>query len=96
MWFSKHPKVDQDLSERLAKLERKFTDLELEWINFFDKARRMMGRIAKRAETVEKADAQGQDGDVPEAGAVPEPSWLTKLDPVSRSILERRGQIPKR
>ncbi len=96
MWFSKRPKVDQELSERLAKLERKFTDLELEWINFFDKARRMMGRIAKRAETVEKAEGAGDDGTGMTGPPAPEPSWLANMDPVTRSILQRRGQLPKR
>ncbi len=32
--------------------------IELEWINFLDKAKRMLGRIAKRAETVQNAETE--------------------------------------
>jgi hypothetical protein len=93
MWPWKRHKADNPLHDRLATIERKFTDLELEWINFYDKARTMMGRIAKRAEVVEgklRQDAPpGPDGD----GAQPDP--YAHMDPVTRAILERRGQIPK-
>ncbi len=46
------------LDDKLETLKRDFQNLELEWTNFYDKARRMLARVAKRAEIVEKADAE--------------------------------------
>jgi hypothetical protein len=44
-----------ELEEAHAKLRRDFANLEAEWSNAYDKLRRMMMRVAKRAEVAEKA-----------------------------------------
>jgi hypothetical protein len=55
-----------------AKLKRDFQALELEWSNMYDKLRRMMQRIAKRAEIAEKLqesnENEPQELDLPSAG----------------------------
>ncbi len=63
-WF-KHKQESQRISEveeKLAKLGRDFASLEMEWTNFFDKARRLLQRITKRAEVVEKAEEKEMGG----------------------------------
>lgn len=45
-----------EVEEALAKVKRDFSALELEWTDTLDKIKRMMGRVAKRAEVVEKAE----------------------------------------
>jgi uncharacterized coiled-coil protein SlyX len=52
-----------ELEERIAKVERASKDLEAEWSNAWDKLRRMMQRVAKRAEVAERGadpDAEHQ------------------------------------
>ena len=46
-----------ELGHRVADLEREWKAVEVEWISWFDKYRRLYGRIAKRAER-EEADHQ--------------------------------------
>ncbi len=55
-WRRRDSEKFEAFEEKLEKLRRDFTNLELEWTNFFDKARRMLARVAKRAEVVEKAE----------------------------------------
>lgn len=43
-----------DLEDRFRKLSRDFEALELEWNTAYDKLRHMMGRVAKRAELLQK------------------------------------------
>src|SRR5260370_5740074 len=48
--------------ERLMNLERTMHGLEMDWADTLDKVKRMMQRIAKRAEVAEKAEASnGRD-----------------------------------
>ncbi len=56
--FSRHRENRrlEDAEEELRKLRRKQEEIEIEWINFLDKAKRMLGRIVKRAELVERAE----------------------------------------
>lgn len=69
MWW--HKRESQEISaldEKIEKLRRDFQSLEMEWTNFFDKARRLLQRITKRAEVVEKAEAtEMQEGQTQEA-----------------------------
>ncbi len=57
-WRSRDSERISALDEKLEKLKRDQANLELEWTNFYDKARRMLARVSKRAEVVEKADAE--------------------------------------
>ncbi len=57
-WRSRDSERFSQLDEKLEKLKRDQANLELEWTNFYDKARRMLARVSKRAEVVEKAEAE--------------------------------------
>ena len=80
-----------ELQERCAKLEREMHALQLDWENTYDKVRQMMGRIAKRSETLH-ADAEAR-GELFPGGA--ELTNAPRLTPhqlnVNQKILERRG-----
>jgi len=86
-----------ELSFRLGQLcvevellKTKNKHLELEWEELYDKVRHQMSRMSRRA----KADAKINGGDPPEE---PETSPSDGLDPISRSIMLRRGRgaMPK-
>lgn len=73
-----------------GELERDRRKLDLEFTDLYDKVRRQMSRMAKRAAVDDKGN--GFDN---EAEQVPE--HLQHLDPISRSIMVRRaGQGLKR
>ncbi len=67
-----------------GELERDRRKLDLEFTDLYDKVRRQMSRMAKRAAVDDKAN--GFDTD---AEAVPE--QFANLDPISRSIMIRRA-----
>jgi len=76
------------LENRIAKIETLAADLErenrklgLEYIELYDKVKRQMSRMAKRS----AVDAQ----ELNEEPVVEEPD--DGIDPISRSILARRG-----
>ncbi len=72
-----------------ADLQRAKRSLELEFTELYDKVRHQMSRMAKR-----DALAKKNGEDVPEVEDVPE--HLRQLDPISRSIMLRRGMPRKR
>jgi hypothetical protein len=74
-----------EVEERLSKLERDFHTLELEWTVWFDKARRLLMRVTKRAEIVEKADEADQVG---QRSAAPFP-----LHPAVGRLNDRQREI---
>ena len=76
------------LEERLGTLESEFRTLktankhlELEWEELYDKVRRQMSRMSKRSAVDAPPLSNGEDVEVVDDG----------LDPISRSILRRRG-----
>jgi len=73
-----------------GELERDRRKLDLEFTDLYDKVRRQMSRMAKRAAVDDKSN--GFDTE-----AEPVPEHLQHLDPISRSIMLRRaGGVPKR
>jgi len=81
------------LQDRLGDLENKFADLErenrklgLEYIELYDKVKRQMSRMAKRS-AVDSAELN-------EEPVLEEPD--DGIDPISRSILARRGMARTR
>ena len=74
-------RLDQ-IDESISGLERKYRSSELEYIELYDKVKRQMSRMAKRYAVDLKDNAE-----LPE---LPDPD--DGLDPISRSILARRGQ----
>jgi len=102
MWWTKKPLADPDrltkLEESFEKLRRQMVGLELEWTDTLDRVKRLMGRIAKRAELVERAETPPQqgaegldvDGDTPTLGPSLSPHQLT----VQQRILARRNRRP--
>jgi len=85
-------KALERLSERLLELSHKVEDVErtnrkldLEFTELYDKVRHQMSRMAKRNAVVAKEN--GED-------AAPEP--VPETDPISASILRRRGMVRPR
>lgn len=99
MWWQKRESREiSALDEKIEKLRRDFQSLELEWNNFFDKARRLLQRICKRAEVVEKAEASETAvtaGDGAGSGAAtvnPYTGHLTdRQKEIQQQILRRRA-----
>ena len=97
MWPFKAQAVDTKLSERVERLERDFRELKLDWEMMYDKCRKLMQRIAKRAEVVENAEHANNGGSAEE---VPpdtlSPTW-SKLSPrqkqIQMQVLARRQQV---
>jgi len=88
--FSQQKTLDR-LEDRLRSLELKSDDLErsnkslnLEYIELYDKVSHQMSRMAKR---YSRAQANGEEP--PEEVSTPELD--DGVDPISRSILARRG-----
>lgn len=84
-WGQSAKNETSDVLERLERVERRLKDIELEWENFFDKARRMLQRISKRAERVEEFERREETPPT----QTPEPKVL---DPISARILARRSR----
>ena len=79
------------LEDRIRSLELKYDDsertvksLNLQYIELYDKVSHQMSRMAKR---YSRAKVNGDEP--PEEVALPEPD--DGIDPISRSILARRG-----
>jgi len=74
----------------LGELERDRRKLDLEFTDLYDKVRRQMSRMAKRAAVDDKANGFDHDND-----EVTE--QFSSLDPISRSIMLRRaGGVPRK
>jgi len=87
----RHQRTLDRLEDRIRTLELKYDDLErsnkslnLEYIELYDKVSHQMSRMAKR---YSRAKANGEE--LPEEPTPPEPD--DGVDPISRSILARRG-----
>ncbi len=85
-----------DVEDSLQKLKRDFSALELEWIDFLDKAKRTLMRTVARAKFVEKAEEE----EAPETqatlpGLVGDHSTDGRLTPrqreIQQTILRRRA-----
>ncbi len=87
--FTKDPQARlrlDGLEERLMKVERTMHALEMDWADTLDKVKRMMQRIAKRAEVAEKAE-------LADASAAPGEGELALVDrraEINAQILARR------
>ena len=86
-----------ELEEELSKVKRRVDEVELDWANYLDKFKRIVNRIAKRAEIVENHERQEADeltGDQPAPLSGASPTWA-RLTPrqrqVQMSILQRRA-----
>ena len=87
----RHQRTLDRLEDRIRTVELKCDDLErsnkslnLEYIELYDKVSHQMSRMAKR---YSRAKANGEE--LPEVDPTPEPD--DGVDPISRSILARRG-----
>lgn len=81
----------RDILDRLEKLERSLKALELEWEDAYDKLRHMMGRVAKRAEALERSEQQIEHG-----VALPPATGIAGLSPRAAQIQERIRQARQR
>jgi len=91
MGIWRHQRTIDRLEDRLRSLEIKCDDLErakkgldMEFTELYDKVSHQMSRMAKR---YSRAKVNGDEP--PEAEPTPEPD--DGIDPISRSILARRG-----
>jgi len=92
MGLWRHQKTFDRLEDRLRSLELKCDDLErgrkgldLEFTELYDKVSHQMSRMAKRYARAEKAN--GEELPTPDDSSISD-----GIDPVSRSILARRGK----
>ena len=72
------------MEDRCTDLERTSRKLDLEFTELYDKVSHQMGRMAKRYASRAQVDANDLDPD-------PATSHLDSLDPISKSIMLRRG-----
>ncbi|SRR5713101_7932835 len=103
MWWFKKPLADPErlakLEESFEKIRRQMAGLELEWTDTLDRVKRLMGRIAKRAELVERAEtppqqgAEGFEGDSQAASNLG-PSLTPHQLSINQRILARRNRRP--
>ncbi len=82
-----------EAEEELRKLRREFVALELEWSLAYDKLKSMMQRIAKRAEVVEKAADQENNGSASQVGPTPGPLFSGRAAEAQAAILRRRSRL---
>lgn len=87
-FFGKNQTYD-DLAEQVAtlsvavdKVERNFRNLELDYLQTYDKVKRLMSRVAKRAAIDQPNDDQGE---------LPIDDKFSHLDPISAEIMRRRA-----
>jgi len=74
----------QRTEQLCADLDRENKKLDLEFTDLYDKVRRQMSRMAKRY----AVDTKENGGEIP---ADPNDSPTDSVDPISRSIMLRRG-----
>ncbi len=76
----------------MSKVKRDLANIELEWINFLDKSKRMLGRIAKRAEMVEREETSEAETGTTDGG-------LHRLEggsPATTRLSDRQREIQQR
>ncbi len=78
----------QRTEQLCADLDRENKKLDLEFTDLYDKVRRQMSRMAKRY-------AVDQKENQPEFEETPNDSPMDSLDPISRSIMMRRGMAAR-
>lgn len=83
-------KALERIQERLVRIEdiqsdlqRESKKLDLEFTDLYDKVRRQMSRMAKRYAVDQKENGELLEPEAPDDG----------LDPISRSIMLRRGMV---
>ena len=79
----------QRTEQLCADLDRENKKLDLEFTDLYDKVRRQMSRMAKRY----AVDTKENGGELPE---VQNDSPTDSLDPISKSIMMRRGMQVRR
>lgn len=88
MWpFGARPKPDLSLDIRIASLEKKQRDLELDWASQYDKFHRLYLRLMKRAKEDQKRAedaAESTNGDDPVPKHTPNPLAARLLNPYAK------------
>jgi len=95
MGLWRHQKTIDRLEDRLRSLELKCDDLErakkgldMEFTELYDKVSHQMSRMAKRYARSEKANGE-------ESPTEPDSATSDGIDPISKSILQRRARLGK-
>lgn len=70
-----------ELSVTVLELKTAHKHLELEWEELYDKVRHQMSRMSRRAKVEDPGNGELLADEIPDDG----------IDPISRSILRRRG-----
>ena len=89
MWW-KSTRREKDIVERLETLERAMKALYLDWDDAYDKMRTLTARFTKRAQQIEKHEAEVDPVNASRTGST---TVSSALDPVSRRILDRRSRF---
>lgn len=90
--FTKPPPIP-DLAPRLEKLERAMKALELDWEEYFERFRRLLARLSKRAADDERRANDAISGHVRAPGVPQDPRSTTTLgdritNPLARRLLQ--------
>jgi len=84
MWpFATGPKLDPDQELRLAGLEKRLKDIELDWADMYGKFHRLYLRLQKAARTDQKRAedaADSKNGDDPVPDHTPNPMAVRLLN----------------
>jgi len=95
MWPFSNKEALGELVERLENLERGLKNIQLEWDDFYEKARRQVWRINKRADALDKRELESTEPaaePTPESNELPAIGFLTpRQKQLQQSILQRRG-----
>lgn len=93
MWpfTGRKPKPDQgpqlsDLERRVAKLEGRWDEIEIEWSEWFDKFRRLYARLAKRVHDDDK-----RSGEAPTESPANGLHMGRSINPLAAALLRRPG-----
>lgn len=88
-------KAISDLQDRVAKLERTLSGIEMDWSDTYDKLKRLVGRYAKERSKIESLQQQDPvNGENAEVEAPTSRSLLTpRQHQIQQQILQRRARM---
>lgn len=86
----------RSLEERVAKLERTLSGIELDWSDTYDKLKRLVGRYAKersKIESLQQNDPVDGAGDAGSTAPAPHSLLTPRQHQIQQQILQRRVRM---
>ena|SRR5437660_4302358 len=89
----------EEAEEKLDRIESAFKKLQVEWADTYEKFRNLHFRVTKRAQQIEKAEAEQAPGEGDTGGGEEAASPASGLSPrqieLQSKILSRRMRFPR-